>query len=314
MTIAVFLPGAQEAARLARRMTQELRRLGHPVAAIELPGRFPDPDQVAVTAARGAWNGLAAGAPRLISGTVLAAFAGLPPHRVTALLFRPPEAEMALLREVPRVVVPSEALQLRLTRGFAVPPERVSIIPPGIDALPRATAAGGPTCRILSAGALIPRKGHDVLLRALAPLPDLDWHLTIAGAAADVAWAAALHALAEELAVAPRVSFAAEPDWDSADLFALASHDEGYGSAVAEALRRGLPVAVTNVGAVPAMVPPEAGVVCAPGDVEQLSKALRRLIFDQALRRDVAEAAWQAGQALPSWPEQASRLAGIVLG
>ena len=83
--------------------------------------------------------------------------------------------------------------------------------------------------------------------------------------------------------------------WASADLFALTSYFEGYGVAIAEAMRRGLPVAVTNVGAVPTLVEAEAGVVCAPGDVEQLSKAMRRLIFDRALRRDMAEVAWQIG-------------------
>ncbi len=68
-------------------------------------------------------------------------------------------------------------------------------------------------------------------------------------------------------------------------MFALASYFEGYGVAIAEAMRRGLAVAVTNVGAVPALVTPEAGVVCALGDVEQLSKAMRRLIFDRPLLR-----------------------------
>jgi glycosyltransferase involved in cell wall biosynthesis len=79
-------------------------------------------------------------------------------------------------------------------------------------------------------------------------------------------------------------------------------------------MRRGLPVAVTNVGAVPTLVGPEAGVVCAPGDVEQMSKALRRLIFDRSLLHDLAEVAWQSGRSLPSWNEQAERLAAALAG
>jgi len=63
---------------------------------------------------------------------------------------------------------------------------------------------------------------------------------------------------------------------------------------------------------VPALVDPEAGVVCAPGDIEQLSKALRRLIFDRALLHDMAEVAWQSGQSLPSWNEQTARLASVL--
>ncbi len=82
--------------------------------------------------------------------------------------------------------------------------------------------------------------------------------------------------------------------------------------ALAEALRRGLAVAVTATGAAPTLVSPNAGVVCAPGDADQLSKAMRRLIFDRRLRWDVAEAAWQSARALPSWHEQAVRLAAVL--
>ena len=161
----------------------------------------------------------------------------------------------------------------------------------------------GPTCEILSIGTLIPRKGHDVLLRALARLFDLDWHLTIAGSPdRDPAHAHGLMALAEELDIAHRVRFAGElvgdaleAQWRAADLFALATHYEGYGMAIAEALKRGLPVAVTAGGAAGAAGHAGSRLVCPVGDRDQLSKALRRLIFGRDLRREMAEAAWQVG-------------------
>ena len=59
---------------------------------------------------------------------------------------------------------------------------------------------------------------------------------------------------------------ALEALWRGTDLFALATWFEGYGMAVAEALKRGLPVAVCSGGAAAALVAPEAGVVCEPGD------------------------------------------------
>jgi glycosyltransferase involved in cell wall biosynthesis len=316
-----------------RRMADGLRTLGHDVLAVELAGRLPHPDQAAIYAARTAWAALPADSVKVIDALALPAFDGLPLRQVTVLVHHPASFETGLaedvakhlhatdammLGEVPRLVVTSDQTAERLARAFGVAPERISVIIPGIDDLPRCAGAAATGCRILSVGALIPRKGHDVLLRALGRLSDLDWTLTIAGSAErDPVHANELRALAAELKIAHRLRFVddvTEELWAGADLFALASHFEGYGVAIAEAMRRGLAVAVTNVGAVPTLVGPEAGVVCASGDIEQLSKALRRLIFDHVLLRDMAEAAWQSSRSLPSWNEQAERLAAVLAG
>jgi glycosyltransferase involved in cell wall biosynthesis len=314
-----------------RRMADGLRSLGHAVHVVELTGRLPDPDQGAIYAARTTWSALPNDSLRLIDGLALPAFDGLPLRHVTALVHHPASLETglaeeatrrlhaieaAMFRAVPRLVATSEQTADQLIRAFGMPAERIRVVIPGIDALPRSTGSGGPTCRILSVGALVPRKGHDVLLRALSRLCDLDWTLTIAGSVdRDPVHVSGLRALAADLKIArrvQRVDDVSEALWADADLFALTSYFEGYGVAIAEAMRRGLSVAVTNVGAVPALVGPEAGVVCAPGDVEQLSKALRRLIFDRALRQDMAQVAWQDAQSLPSWNDQATRLATVL--
>jgi glycosyltransferase involved in cell wall biosynthesis len=314
-----------------RRMADGLRALGHEVRVVEVGGRLPDPDQAAIYAARTAWGALPADSVKLIDGLALPAFAGLPLHQVTALIHHPasletgvPETtarrlhttEVEMFRDMPRFVTTSEQTAERLTRDFGAPADRITVVIPGIDDLPRSPGSSGPGCQILSVGGLIPRKGHDLLLRALSRLFDLDWELTIAGAPdRDPVHANGLHALADELNLTRRIRFAdvaTEALWMQADLFALTSFFEGYGVAIAEALRRGLPVAVTNVGAVPTLVAPEAGVVCANGDVEQMSKAIRRLIFDRTLRHDMAAVAWQSGQSLPSWSEQAASLAAVL--
>ncbi len=106
--------------------------------------------------------------------------------------------------------------------------------------------------------------------------------------------------------------------WRGADLFALATEWEAYPAALAEALRRGIPAAVTDAAA--AGLPPLAGsgqgakwgVTCAVGDVDGFSKAARRLIYDHDLRASLAEAAWQAGQALPGWDAQARRFVAAL--
>jgi glycosyltransferase involved in cell wall biosynthesis len=163
-------------------------------------------------------------------------------------------------------------------------------------------------------GSLIPRKGHDVLLRALARLTDLDWTLRIAGPVADPVHADGLHALAEELGLANRVAFlgaltgeALEAEYAAADLFALATWFEGFGMAAAEAQARGLPLILCTGGAIADLVGPGAAILAAPGDANSLSRGMRRPIIDTALRAQMAEASWQAGQSLPRWEDRATR-------
>jgi glycosyltransferase involved in cell wall biosynthesis len=321
-----------------RAVVAGLRHAGHAVGVAELAGRHPLPDEAAAAAARDAWAALPADAVPVIDGLCLPSFAaladGLAARRTIGLIHHPTalepdrdeaarealrRIECTLFRRLARVIVTSSATAERLAAEFGVLTERLSVVVPGTDPAPRSEGSGGPGCAILSVGVLTPRKGHDVLLHALARLPDLDWTLTIAGGARDAAYAATLRTLAAELEIAARVTFAGELTagaleawWHRADLFALATRFEGYGMAIAEALRRGIPVAVTDGGAAGALVTPQTGVVAAVGDAAALSRALRRLIFDRPLREEMREAAWQAGQALPDWTAQSAAFAAAL--
>jgi glycosyltransferase involved in cell wall biosynthesis len=322
-----------------RRIIAGLRAAGHEVRVVELVGRHPLPDDFAIASAAAAIDALPAGATPVVDGLALPALDGcadaMATRRVIGLIHHPTsletgleerdaarlrEIELRLYSKLARVIVTSEPTAEKLVAEFGVNRGHIAVVVPGTDDAPRAPGSGGPGCEILSVAALVPRKGHDVLMRALARLFDLDWHLTIAGGARDEVHAHSLRALAEELKISQRARFAGEVVgealealWQRADLFALATHYEGYGMAIAEALKRGLPVVVTSGGAAGALVTPQAGVVCHPGDIPTLSKSLRRLIFDVPLRRECAEAAWHIGQTLPGWETQARAFADALV-
>ncbi len=233
------------------------------------------------------------------------------------------ETERLMLPRLRRVVATSRPVAARLEQSFGVASPHILL--PGAADLPHSQPGPrnqllGTGCRILSVGVLTPRKGHDRLLRAMARLTDLDWRLVIAGdATRDPVHAASIAAAIQDLGLSARATLLANPgraaldrEWAAANLFALATSWEGYASAVAEALRRGIPAVVTDGGDAGALVTPECGAVCALDDAATFGKCLRRLVFDRALRADMAEAAWRAGQALPGWIQQAQAFETIL--
>jgi glycosyltransferase involved in cell wall biosynthesis len=166
----------------------------------------------------------------------------------------------------------------------------------------------------------VPRKGHDLLVAALAQLVGHPWRLDCVGPLdRDPAAATQLAALIARHALGARVRLHGELDetalaarYAVADVFVLATRHEGYGMAFAEALAHGLPVVGTTAGAVPDTVPADAGVLVPPDDPEALRDALERVIGDRALRARLAAGARRARTALPTWAAAAERMAAAL--
>lgn len=149
---------------------------------------------------------------------------------------------------------------------------------------------------VTTAGSLIARKGHDVLIRAFHSMQSEQpkSHLLIPS---DGPERQALQALAASLGIAEQVHFLGYVDditrlYEAADVFALASRGDAFGLVLAEAGSFSLPSVSTRVGGIPeVIVDGETGILVPPDDVAAFSHALARLRSDPALRKDMGDAA-----------------------
>ena len=322
----------------ARKLLDLLPLQGIPVRHIELPGSFPHPTEADLEETRRLLQGCAPREIVLADGLaygalpieVVAAIAG----PVVALVHHPlalenglsaPRAaellasETAALARAQRVIATSPFTGRLLARDFGVAQDRVAVAEPGVEPAARARGTGSPV-RLLAVGALSPRKGYDVLVRALGGLDNLDWRLTIAGSTdREPATADRLRGLIDETRLGSRIALAGAVGdeelaglYDAADVFVSSSLFEGYGMVLAEAMARGLPLVASTGGAAAATVPDGAGLKVPPGDVAALRDALRRVIADAPLRQRLADASWAAGQGLPRWSDTAARVAAVL--
>jgi glycosyltransferase involved in cell wall biosynthesis len=323
-----------------RRIMAELRQLGWDVECLDIGEGFPSPDEAVRSAARSrllkvpdsqpiVMDGLALGVLPDVAAEVasrhpllalvhhpLALEWGMSAERADAL-HRSEQAALAIVREV---VVTSPTTAKLVASDYGVPAERITVARPGSDPAPRSSGSRNDVVHLLSVGAVVPRKGFDVLVAALATLAELPWRLTIAGdltrdpnEAARLQASMSRHKLTDRIAALGAVSSERLGAlYDDADLFALASRFEGYGMAYAEALCHGLPVIGTTAGAVPDTVPQEAGLLVTPGDVGELARALRSLIADADLRRRLSDGAVAAAQMLPTWQQSGAIFAAAL--
>jgi glycosyltransferase involved in cell wall biosynthesis len=316
-----------------KRMIAELRELGWRPEVLNLGEGFPRPSALIRAAAQARLADVPKGRPIVIDGLAFgvmpdAAEALSTTHPVIALVHHPlaletgvTEDEAAALREsergalsFTRAVIVNSPATARALNDYGVPAERITIAPPGTDRAPHMRPNTTSTLvSLLAVGSVVPRKGYDLLIEALAGLIDLPWHLTIVGdCGRDTATAARLRAEIERRRLTPRVTIAGAvaPErlsefYATSDLFVLPSRYEGFGMAYAEAIAHGLPVIGTTAGAIPETVPPTAGVLVPPDDAAALAAALRRLIESPTERAQLGEGARLAAKYLPTWQDSA---------
>ena len=322
-----------------RRICHGLAEIGWPVHVHAVPGSWPRPDAAAYAALAGVVQDLPEGALTVLDGLVAStAPKVLVPHanrlRLVPLVHMPlgqdtadGDARMregAVLSAAASVVTTSAWSRRRLLELYSLPGDLVHVAEPGVDAAPLSpgTATGG---GLLCVAAVIPGKGHDVLLDALATMTDLSWDCLCVGSMdRDPAFAERLRRRLSGGGIEDRVRFAGpltgadlDRSYEAADLLVLPSRGETYGMVVTEALARGLPVVATDVGGVAETLGHGTGAV-RPGllvpadDPAALAAALRTWLGDTAVRLSWRRAARERRASLAGWSTTASVLAGVL--
>ena len=212
-------------------------------------------------------------------------------------------------------------------KALGIPGSRISVVPCGVDL--SLFGAEGPVeprqrrHRIATIGRLVPRKGMDLVIRALALMAGQgidDVELLIVGGGSDSAGldrdpeARRLKALAKELGVEDRVVMRGQVPREqmpavlrSADAVVCAPWYEPFGITPLEAMACGIPVVASAVGGlIDTVVHGKTGLHVPPRDPEALAEALAELLGHPAYARRLGAAGLARANARYSWDRVAA--------
>jgi glycosyltransferase involved in cell wall biosynthesis len=322
-----------------RRVCRGLAAAGWEVHLREVPGSWPQPDASSYAALAGALSGIRDGAVVLVDGLVASPAADILPKaadrlRLVVLVHMPlgqdasdaRERENAVLSAAAAVVTTSTWARGVLLNLYSLPRDRVHVAEPGVDPADVApgTESGG---ALLCVAAVVPGKGHDVLLDALAMLSRFRWHcLCVGSLERDAEFAADVRRRVRDSGLEGSVHFSGPQDevdlahsYGTADLLVLPSRSESYGMVVTEALARGLPVVAADVGGVPEALGHGAdgtrpGILVPHDQPAALRDALTAWLDDAHLRRRLRRAAYERRAALTRWSTTTSAVADVLAG
>lgn len=226
------------------------------------------------------------------------------------------------LRLADKIVTVSENTKGDLVRHYGLPPERIVVVPLGVDAACFRPGLGRkpPVPFVLSVGNQYPYKNLSRLLEAFAGLgrEGLPHELVIAGGEQGGA-GGELRRRAALLGISDKVRFMGYvPDerlaelYNQADLFVFPSLYEGFGLPALEAMACGCPVAAADNSSLPEVCG-DAAVYFNPEDPAQMTAAMARTLKEPAVRRKLSSAGLERARRF-SWEASArgcARLLGI---
>ncbi|MEO8652282.1 MAG: glycosyltransferase family 4 protein [Hyphomicrobiaceae bacterium] len=316
------------------RVVRELAAFGWDVVPLDLPAGFPRPDAAAIVRSSELFAKVPDGAIVIADQICLSPLAAVVEPMAQRLrlvmIFHHPIAKESGLAEADRarfadlerralaacrlVVATSPSTSGALVADYGVDRGRIVVAPPGIERHPSAIPpleADAP--RLLSVGAVIPRKGYHLLVEALAGLRERSWRLDIVGDLERApGYVVELHGLIEVAGLEARVVLRGglehielDESWRRAHVYVGASLHEGYGMAVAEAIARGLPTITTRAGAIGDWLDPAAAIIVSDDSVYALRSAIARVLDEPALRKRLRQAALRQASRFASWADAA---------
>jgi phosphatidyl-myo-inositol dimannoside synthase len=201
-----------------------------------------------------------------------------------------------------RVIVPSQYSAGVAVAAYAVPAEKIAVVPEPIDlrvwrelfVAAKARPAARPT--VLTVARMYPRKHLDDLIIAAARLRTRIAALQVR-IVGDGPESARLRALVARHGLGDTVVFLGQVarstlavEYGRAHCFCLPSVQEGFGIVFAEAMAAGLPIVACRAAAVPEVVADgRAGLLVAPRSPDAVATALETLLTDGRLRREMGE-------------------------
>lgn len=332
--------------RYVGRLVTTLNAGGKRARVVGVAGRFPRPDEEALSAVDELLVSMADQSCVILDGL---AMGGMPEvierHAdrlvLLSLVHHPLADETGLTPEQQRWFFERESRALAAVRGiiatshytaerltdFGVSAGRVRVACPGVDAttsnasgaVPSQPSGSAPT-ELLCVAHLSPRKAQLHLIEALSGLSGLSWHCTLLGSdQRDPAYAQEVKQAVADRGLEARIAVTGEVDgpgvaqaYRNADLFVFPSLYEGYGMVVDEALAAGLPVLTSDGGAL-ARVAGTPGVCTYPvGDIEALTNTLRGLLAKPGNLTDLREAAVGARSTIQTWRQTAEAFTAAV--
>lgn len=236
------------------------------------------------------------------------------------------------LRCAAAVVAVSEASARWIAEHHRVPPDVVHTAVPGVPTAEPAHGTDGAS-ELLCVASITPRKGHLVMVEALAALAELPgWRCRLVGSVendpAHVACVRAAidrHGLAERVLIeGPRTGDALDALYRTADVATLASYAENRPLAVGDALARGLPVLASELPGIRDALGPAKkgstgepvlpGVLVPVGNVAAWTAALRAWLTNKHHREQLRAAAVRRRGTLPNWHHTAQAVDGALRG